>query len=411
MPVFRGWVVVWAAFACMTVIFGVAYSFAAFFAAFELEFAAQRADVSLVFGLASLLYFGLGAFGGIASDRWGPRVVGVAGMLLIAAGLLVASFAQSLPVVYAGYGIGVGLGIALVYTPSMGAVQPWFLRRRGLASGVASAGIGMGTFALPLVATALIDAGGWRQAMQWLAAIALVAGVAAAWRLERDPQRYNLWPDGDAAPPGAPASGAGPNGLAMREILRTRSFRWMYASLMVAGIPMFVPFAHLSAGARDAGIAEAPAVALVGVIGIGSLIGRFGVGTLADRFGRLESRVAVELMVGASMLVWLAAQYTGSYLVFMLFALLFGFSYGGIVSLLPPIVSDLYGTRAVAGGIGVLYSAAAFGSLVGPVVAGAVFDTTGAYDIALLGGMACSGFSAYCAFTVARMAARGEGAR
>ncbi len=409
MPVFRGWIVVWAAFACMTVIFGVAYSFAAFFAAFETEFAAQRADVSLVFGLASLLYFGLGAFGGMASDRWGPRVVGIAGMLLIAAGLLVASLAQSLTVVYAGYGIGVGLGIALVYTPSMGAVQPWFLRHRGLASGIASAGIGMGTFALPLLATALIDTGGWRAAMQWLAAIALVAGVAAAWRLERDPQRYNLWPDGDAAPAGAPAGGSGPNGLSMREILRTRSFRWMYASLMVAGIPMFVPFAHLSAGARDAGIGEAPAVALVGVIGIGSLIGRFGVGTLADRFGRLESRVAVELMVGASMLIWLAAQYSGSYLVFAVFALVFGFSYGGIVSLLPPIITDLYGTRAVAGGIGVLYSAAAFGSLIGPVIAGAVFDATGAYDIALLGGMACSAFSAFCAFTVARMAARGEG--
>src|SRR5690606_41189668 len=126
-------------------------------AAFEAEFAAQRADVSLVFGLASLLYFGLGAFGGMASDRWGPRVVGIAGMLLIAAGLLVASLARSLPVVYAGYGIGVGLGIALVYTPSMGAVQPWFLRHRRLASGVASARPGMGTLALPPPATAAPD--------------------------------------------------------------------------------------------------------------------------------------------------------------------------------------------------------------------------------------------------------------
>lgn len=409
MPVFRGWIVVWAAFACMTVIFGVAYSFAAFFAAFESEFHAQRADVSLVFGLASLLYFGLGAFGGMASDRWGPRVVGVAGMLLIAAGLVVASLADSLPVVYAGYGIGVGLGIALVYTPSMGAVQPWFLRRRGLASGVASAGIGMGTFALPLVAAILIDAGGWRSAMQWLAAITLIAGISAAWRLERDPRRYGLWPDGDAAPAGAPAGGSGPNGLALREIVRTRSFRWMYVSLMVAGVSMFVPFAHLSAGARDAGIGEAQAVALVGLIGIGSLIGRFGVGTLADRFGRLESRVAVELMVGGSMLIWLAGQYSGSWLVFAVFALVFGFSYGGIVSLLPPIVTDLYGTRAVAGGIGVLYSGAAFGSIIGPVLAGAVFDATGSYDIALVGGLICSACSAFCAWTVARMAARGEG--
>ena len=101
-----GWVVVWATFVALGVIFGVAYSFAAFFEPFAREFSAQRADVSLVFGLCGLVYFALGAFGGMLSDRLGPRVVTGAGMLCIAAGLVGASLARSMVEVTLAYGIG-----------------------------------------------------------------------------------------------------------------------------------------------------------------------------------------------------------------------------------------------------------------------------------------------------------------
>ena len=74
------WRVVWAAFFALALIFGVAYSFAAFFESFTLEFKAQRADVSLVFGLSGLVYFILGAGGGMLADRFGPRAVTSSGM-------------------------------------------------------------------------------------------------------------------------------------------------------------------------------------------------------------------------------------------------------------------------------------------------------------------------------------------
>jgi MFS family permease len=150
---------------------------------------------------------------------------------------------------------------------------------------------------------------------------------------------------------------------------------------------MFVPFAHLSAAARDAGIAETQAVALVGLIGIGSLLGRFGLGALADRLGRLRTHVLVQAMLGASFVLWALAD---TYPVFALFALFFGLSYGGIVSLLPPICTDLYGVRAVSGIIGVLYTSAAFGALIGPVAAGALFDASGSYGWTLAACGLCS---------------------
>ena len=174
------WVVVWGVFFCLALIFGVSYSFAAFFGPFATEFAAQRADVSLVFGLSGLIYFVLGAFGGMLADRFGPRLVCCAGMSCIAGGLFATSLAHSMATVYLAYGVGIGVGIALVYTPSIGCVQPWFTRRRGLASGIASAGIGAGTLVVPLLAAGAIAWLEWRDALRTMALGVLIVGLGAA---------------------------------------------------------------------------------------------------------------------------------------------------------------------------------------------------------------------------------------
>jgi len=356
------WAVVWAAFVAMAIIFGVAYSFAAFFRSFGNEFAADRADVSLVFGLSGLIYFLLGAGAGMLADRFGPRLVCSAGMAVIAAGLLASSFAQSMAAIYVAWGGGLGIGIGLVYAPSIASVPPWFVRRRAFAAGIASAGIGVGTLAVPLLATAAIDALGWRHALQVIAAAVLVVGVGATLLLRRAPTRAG--------------AGTAAYGMTLKEALRSRRFWWMYAACVLAAPAMFIPFAHVSAAARDLGIGDARAVGLVGLIGVGSIVGRFAIGGLADRLGRIASIALLEASLGACYLLWLGA---GGYLGLAVFALWLGLSYGGIVSLMPAICMDLFGARAVSSILGTLYSGAAFGNLLGPVLAGAVFDRSGSY--------------------------------
>ena len=370
-----GWVVVWATFAALAVIFGVAYSFAAFFESFAVEFKAQRAQVSLVFGLSGLLYFVLGAFGGMLADRFGPSRVSAAGMACIALGLLGGSLAHSMTQVTLAYGIGVGVGIALVYTPSIACVQPWFTRRRGLAAGLASAGIGAGTLVVPLLAAWAIVALQWRGALQALALGVLVLGLGAAAMLRR-------------APAATAAAGRGVAGATLREALRTPAFRWMYATAVLAAPSMFIPFAHVSAAARDAGVADAQAVGLVGLIGIGSLTGRFVIGALADRLGRPLTLIVMQAALGASFLLWAAAE--GGYAMLAAFAVCVGLSYGGIVSLLPALAMDLFGARAVASIIGTLYTGAAFGNLAGPWLAGWLFDRSGSYVGVIWGCVALS---------------------
>ena len=382
-----GWVVVWAVFTALAVIFGVSYSFAAFFESFAGEFQASRAEVSLVFGLSGLVYFVLGAFGGMLSDRFGPRLVTSAGMLCIAAALLAGSAATSMTQLVAAYGLGLGVGIALVYTPAIGCVQPWFTRRRGLAAGLASAGIGAGTLAVPLLAAAAIAQWQWRGAMLALAAGVAVLGLAATLLLRRAPAAARR---ADGTVPGTP----------LGQALRSRSFLWLYAMCVLAAPAMFIPFAHLSAAARDLGVADAQAVGLVGLIGIGSLSGRFAIGALADRVGRPLTLVLAQASLGLSMALWLVA---GNYPALAVFALWMGLSYGGIVSLMPALCMDLFGARAVSSIIGALYTGAALGNLGGPWLAGRVFDASGSYAGVIVGCAVLSAASTYAARRAVRL--------
>ena len=369
--------VVGAAFTLMFVGFGAAYSFAAFFTAFQSEFGASRAHVALVFSVAAFTWFVIGAPGGMLADRFGPRRVTLCGVACLVAALWLASRAASVGTLYATYSVGIGIGVGLVYVPSVGAVQPWFSAHRAAASGFAIAGIGAGNFAVPLLAAWWIELFGWRGAFVALAIFVLVLGLLAAIAIDTPGKKENV-----------PLAGT-----PLKSALKTSPFLLLYASLVFSCVGLFVPMVHLGPYAQDLGYSEAQGVALVSLIGLGSLIGRFTVGPVADRFGRRLSLAAMYAALGALLIVWWAAS---AYWLLALFAIGFGMAYGGCVALLPTIVMDLYGARAVSGIIGCLYTGAGLGTLVGPWLAGAAYDAFGSYNIPILAGGAFAFLAAAC---------------
>ena len=123
--------------------------------------------------------------------------------------------------VYAAYGLGVGLGVGCAYVPAIGAVQRWFVRRRGFASGLAVSGIGVGTLVMPPLATLLIETFGWRGAYLALGALAAVIGGGMALLIENDPRARGLGPDGDPRTPGATSTR--PKGASVGEAIRSRT--------------------------------------------------------------------------------------------------------------------------------------------------------------------------------------------
>ena len=377
--IFYGWFVVAAAFAVTFVGFGSAYTFSAFVESLQKDFAASRGSVSLVFSLAGFLYFGLGIVSGPFADRWGSRRLAVIGMILIGIGLAVASTARSLAEVYAAYGLGVGLGVGCSYVPVVGAVQRWFARRRGFASGLAVSGIGVGTLVMPPLASLLIAALGWRDAYLVLGGLAAVVGAGMAFMIEDDPRDRGLGPDGDALQSGARS--VRPAGASVREAIRSRRFVGLYAACLICSFGLFVPFVHLVPYALDHGLPPSSAILLLSVIGVGSTAGRFFLGGLADRMGRRLALLAMFVGMALALVVW---AFSTRFWPLAAFAFAYGVFYGGWVALLPALVMDYFGGRNISGIIGILYTSVAFGTLIGPSAAGFAFDVSHSYTVPIL---------------------------
>jgi MFS family permease len=375
--IFYGWWVVAAAFVITFLGFGSAYTFSAFLEQLQRDFGASRGSVSLVFSLAGFLYFGLGIISGPLADRFGSRPFAVIGMVLLGIGLALASAARNLVEVYVAYSLGVGLGCGCAYVPAIGAVQRWFVRRRGFASGLAVAGIGVGTLVMPPLASLLISALGWRSAYLVLGVLALLLGGGMALLIENDPRGRGLNPDGDEQ---ATQSGQA-GGTSVRDAIQSGRFIGLYAACLICSFGVFVPFVHLVPFARDHGIAASMAALLLGVIGIGSTAGRFFLGAIADRMGRERALLMMFIGMAASLSIWALSANVWSLAVF---AFVYGVFYGGWVAVLPAVVMDYFGGRNVSGIIGVLYTSVAFGTLIGPSAAGFAFDLSLSYELPIV---------------------------
>ncbi|MFC4942220.1 MFS transporter [Pseudonocardia sp. GCM10023141] len=374
----RGWVTVAAAFLSMTVVFAVAYSFGAFFAPMAAEFGSGSGATSVVFSVTACCWFLLGSVSGRAVDRFGPRPVLLLGAATLAAGLILTSIVQHLWVGYLTYGLGVGIAVACGYVPMVAVVGAWFDRRRALALAIAIAGIGVGTLVGSPLAAAVIAVQGWRQTHVVFGVAGAALLVLCAIAVRRPP-----------AAQGAPA-------LPIRELVRTRAFRSMYAATFLASLGLFVPFVFLPTYAAAAGVPPVAAAALIGVIGVASVLGRLAIGAIADRVGRIRMFQASFAVFAVSFGIWLVASALPALALPLLvaFAAVLGVGYGGWIALQPTVVAEMYGVRGLGGIVGLIYTAAGFGALLGAPLAGLIIDATGTFGWAI----AAAGVSALAAF-------------
>ncbi|HLW71763.1 MAG TPA: MFS transporter [Candidatus Binataceae bacterium] len=368
----RGWRIVASSFLATFTVFGIVYSFGAFFRPMATEFGASRETTSAIFAITAFIYFMLGPLTGHLSDRLGPRPIVAFGALAMAAGLIATTFIARLQMAYLTYGLGVGAGVACCYVPLVSGVSGWFTRRRNTALGIAVSGIGAGTLAIPPLSAELIGRWGWRDADLGLGVAAAVLLMICAALAERPPHQ-----------PAIASFHIGPQ-------LRTPNFVMLYLAGMLWTIATAVPFVFLTPYAEGHGIGRVSAAALVSLIGLASTVGRLGLGTLGDRIGLIHLYRLCILSLGLSFSIWFVAD---SYLMLAIFALVMGASYGGAVTLTPAVMAELFGTRGLGVMLGTLYTSSAIGTLLGPPLCGAIVDRTGSYStaIALTGGVTIVG--------------------
>jgi MFS family permease len=272
----------------------------------------------------------------------------------------------------------------MIYVPSIAAVQRWFLRRRGLASGLAVAGIGVGTIVVPMLIARMAAEAGWREALLCLAVIVAVIGLAVAGFIDGDPRRRGFHPDGATE---SAATSDEATGATLAQAVRTRTFWLLWVVFVALAVVQFLPLVHIAPYALAKGASETEAAALIGLIGAGSTVGRFLFGWLGDIVGRRACLCAMVFAGAMGLGVWPNLDGLAPLAVLACF---FGAIYGGYIALGPAVVTDYFGTRAAGGIIGTLYSSRAVGVFVGPVFAGAAFDELGSYDFPIfLGALVC----------------------
>ena len=377
---FYGYVVVGVAFSIMAAIFGLYYCFGIFFDPVLIEFGWTRAITSGAFSLSMVVYGLLNVAVGRLTDRFGPRMLVTLCGFLLGLGYLLMSQISTVWQLYLFYGVIIGAGVGGSFIALLSSVARWFVKRRGLMTGIVMAGVGVGTLIGPPVASWLISAYSWRISYIILGSIVLVVVVLAAQFLRRDPTQVGqVALGGDEEEKQGPALAMG--GFSFREVTDTLQFWITFAMLFCFGFCLYAVLVHIAPHAIEMGISAANAAGVLAAIGVSSIFGKVLLGIAIDRIGGRQGFIICFILLSAAMF-WLVPV-TEMWQLY-LFAAIFGFAYGGGGASEAPLVAALFGLRSHGLVLGVINLGFTIGGSLGPLIAGYIFDVTGSYYLAFL---------------------------
>ena len=395
--IFYGYFIVAAAFCSIFVLFAVYYAFGVFFKPVLEEFGWTRAMTSGAFSLSALLMGVLGIVMGGLNDRFGPRVVMTLCGILIGLGYILMSQIRTIWHLYLFYGIFVGAGMSASYIPLMSTVARWFKEKRSVISGVVVAGIGIGALVGPPAATWLISVYNWRISYLILGVIVSVVIVLSAQILKRDPEQMGVEAYGGS---GGEQEEVSPNivALSLGEAIRTLQFWMVFGIFFSIGFCIFAIFVHTVPHAIEMGISAKNAANILATIGGVSIFGKVLMGRAADKIGIGKTYLISFILMSAALFWTIPANVAW---MLYLFAVLFGFSYGGCAVLQSPLVAELFGLRAHGLIFGVVFLGESIGGAISPILTGYLFDVMASYRWAFI---LCALFSSigiiFCAILV-----------
>jgi OFA family oxalate/formate antiporter-like MFS transporter len=400
-PINRWWRVVGGL--SMNLALGTLYGWSVFVAPLEARFGWKRADTSMVFTIAVIVFALSFVAAGRIQDKFGPLPCSLAGGILVSLGFYLCSYTTSLTYLYVCFGVIAGLGNGFGYSTPIPVMAKWFPDKRGLAVGLAVGGYGAGSAIFgPLSQLKLIPAYGLSATFQILGAIFFVMTMIGALLLRNPPSGYQ--PAGWS--PAQVKNAASAREFTPGEMLRTRTFYLMWvgyalgcsAGLMV--ISQLVPFA------KSVGIAAAALTTMTLVVGaFGNASGRILSGWMSDRLGRIN---VLRAMIGISM-VAMPALYAAGRNVALLYAAVFVvyWCYGTQLSVNGVAASDFWGTRNAGVNYGILFTAWGVAGIIGPRIGGVLYDRYHNYQAAFYSAAALAGVALLCELGARRPAVHG----
>jgi len=381
--IYFGWWVVGAGFLIMAVAVGAFYSHGVFFLPVMTEFGWSRSMISGVMLVAGLTYAAAAPMTGWLADKYGFRLLTSIMACTLGLGFVLTYMVQSAWQLYLFVGFISGFGAPIAVALPLSLVARWFVKKRGLALGVASAGIGAGTALVPLLVAYLISSFGWRVSYVLLGLLIWLVCLPAALMTMRDPKSLDhlTYKDPSMLVEGSSGANGTNSDLYLSEALSTNSFWYLFGVFALCIFCLGLIMTHLVPYAQDRGLPAVTAAGLFSILGTFSIIGRLGSGMISDRVGAKPVLIGGMIIEGI-MVLWLIkadSQWT-----FYLFAAIFGLSYGGNIVLIPKLTSNIFGLGSMGAIFGGLSVADGIGFGTGPLLAGYVFDITGSYNSSFL---------------------------
>ena len=377
---FYGYIIVGIAFLIHLIAFSLADSYGIFVSPWVSDFGWSRAAISGAYSLNFLIMGVLGVVMGFVIDRYGPRVaLSICGVCL-GAGFILMSQMQAEWQLFLFYGLIFGIGMSGIWAPLLSVISRWFIRRRGMITGIVISGGGLGAFVGPPVINRLINTLDWKQTTMILGIFTLVIVLGAAQFLKRDPSKVGQQPFGKSETP-QQASVSITRDYSSREAIGTVQFWIIFFMLFCLAFYTFSVMIHIAPHAIDLGITDVSAANILAVIGGMGVVGNYVMGRVCDKIGPRKIFI-ICFTIMAAVLFWL----TQSREVWMLylFSVVFGFFHGANATAQAPIVARIFGLKAH----GAIFGAVAFGftagGAVGPVLTGYMHDLTGNYQGAFI---------------------------
>ncbi|MFC1995261.1 MFS transporter [Chloroflexota bacterium] len=387
---FYGWVIIATCFIINALAFGTRYSFGVFFKSIEGEFSLNRVATSGIFSVYMVLASAFEVLGGWALDRFGPRIVVLLMGLFIGLSLLLTSQTTCAWQLFITYSLLLAIGTGPSYTVAMATISRWFDKKRGVALGIAGAGIGLGTLVMAPLATYLIANFEWRVSYIVIGLITGLILISLSRLMRRDPGVIGVLPDG-LKPDSTKIEIENDQGatqsvsFSLLQALRTRSF-WFFGSVwLMWGLCLHLVLTHVIPHATDMGISATKAAVILSLIGGISIPGRLIMGVVSDRIGRKVSAAICALLQAGAMVWLIGAQ---DLWMFYLFALVYGLGYGGFDPPTLALIGDIFGLRHIGVIMGAMFVGWGIGAAIGPALGGFLFDISNNYSIAFIIGSA-----------------------
>jgi MFS family permease len=381
---FYGWVVVIVFFVIGITLYGIHFSFGVFFKSIESEFNLTRTATSAI-SSANMLLAGICAFfAGWALDRYGPKVIVLLMGIFTGLSLVLTSQVNALWQIFLTYSLLLAMGSGPLYVVPMSAVSRWFDKKRGMALGLSSLGIGLGMVIMAPFATYLITNFDWHTAYLIIGLIAWLIVVPLSRLLRKDPREIGALPDGVKSYHQEVKSKENSIQLinsSLWQVFQTRSFWLLVPTWFLFAACLFLVLTHLVPHVTDIGFSTGEAAVVLSMIGIASIPGRLIMGIVSDRVGRKSAIIICTLLQSGAM-VWLI--WAQDLWMFYLFAVVFGFAYSGFGSSMAAIIGDTFGLGQIGAIFGLLEVGFGFGAATGPAIGGLIFDISHSYTIAFL---------------------------